>query len=111
MRRRIERWEQADRQWQERTRKRLKIIWSVMTVAVLAVIILTWTAGLSSDERGGSTSEQPTDALGRAISVLEPFNASDSRQPPGPEGTEAQTRILWKTPVREADRLRVFDEL
>ncbi len=110
VRQRIEKWERADRQWQESTRRRLKIIWSVMSVAVLVLIVLMWTVSRSS-HGGRAAGDGPTDDLGRAISILEPFNASDSRQPPGPEGTEARTRILWKTPVRGTDRLRVFDEL
>lgn len=111
VRRRIERWERADRQWQERTRRRLKIIWSVMSVAALVLIVLVWTVGSGGHPRTSGGGGAATDDLGRTISVLEPFNASDSRQPPGVDGAEPQTRILWKTPARGTDRLRVFDEL
>ncbi|KAJ6783371.1 hypothetical protein PWT90_10825 [Aphanocladium album] len=114
VRRRIETWERADRQWQERTRRRLKIVWSVMSVAVLVLLVLAWTVGSGSHGArggGGGAGGAATDDLGRTISVLEPFNASDSRQPPGLDGAEPQTRILWKTPARGTDRLRVFDEL
>ncbi|TQV99866.1 hypothetical protein V2A60_005296 [Cordyceps javanica] len=110
VRQRIEKWERADRQWQERTRRRLKIIWSVMSVVVLVLIVLMWTVSSSSDDPR-TAADGPTDELGRSISILEPLNASDSRQPPGPEGTEARSKILWKMPARDADRLRVFDEL
>ncbi|OAA73980.1 hypothetical protein ISF_00881 [Cordyceps fumosorosea ARSEF 2679] len=120
VRQRIERWERADRQWQERTRRRLKIVWSVMSAAVLVLIVLMWTVSSSGgssgtpDGKGRAAAARggATDDLGRAISVLEPLNSSDSRQPPGPEVTETRrTRILWKTPVRGTDRLRAFDEL
>ncbi|PMB69692.1 hypothetical protein BM221_004337 [Beauveria bassiana] len=110
VRQRIEKWERADRQWQESTRRRLKIIWSVMSVAVLVLIALMWTVSSSSHD-ARAPGAGPTDNLGRVISILEPLNASDSRQPPGPEGKEAQTRIQWKTPARGRDGLRAFDEL
>ena len=35
---RIESWERADGQWQEKTRKRLRIIWSVMSVILTTLI-------------------------------------------------------------------------
>ncbi|KAJ3473800.1 hypothetical protein NLG97_g10126 [Lecanicillium saksenae] len=86
-----------------------------MSVAVLVLLVLTWTVGGGSHDarRGGAGGDggPATDELGRTISVLEPLNASDSRQPPGLEGAEPQTRILWKTPARGTDRLRAFDEL
>lgn len=112
VRERIERWERADKHWQERTRRRLKIMWSVTSVAVLLLAVLLWTVSSSADG-GRRAGQQATDELGRTISVLEPFNSSDSRQPPGLDGAEeAQARrIMWKTPVRGTDRLRVFDEL
>ena len=110
VRSRVERWERADRQWQERTRKRLKIIWSVMSVAVLVLVVLLWTVSSSSGSEGRER-DVPVDELGRKISILEPLNASDSLPPPGQDRAEGQARILWKTPVRGTDRLRVFDEL
>lgn len=110
VRSRVERWERADRQWQERTRKRLKIIWSVMSVAVLVLVVLLWTVSSSSGSEGRER-DVPADELGRKISILEPLNASDSLQPPGQDRAEGQARILWKTPVGGTDRLRVFDEL
>ena len=37
---RIEAWERADREWQERTRKRLKAIWVVTSVLLLSLLSL-----------------------------------------------------------------------
>ncbi|KAI0176229.1 hypothetical protein GGR52DRAFT_540082 [Hypoxylon sp. FL1284] len=37
---RIEGWERADMEWQERTRKRLKIIWVIMSVIVFSLVLL-----------------------------------------------------------------------
>lgn len=40
VRERIEGWERADMEWQERTRKRLKIIWIIMSVLVFSLVLL-----------------------------------------------------------------------
>lgn len=37
---RIESWERADLEWQERTRRRLKIIWIVTSVLLLSLVLL-----------------------------------------------------------------------
>jgi len=41
---RIDSWERADREWQDRTRRRLKVIWLVMIVIVFVVLTLVFTA-------------------------------------------------------------------
>lgn len=40
VRERVEGWERADREWQERTRKRLKTIWIITSVLALVFILL-----------------------------------------------------------------------
>ncbi|KAI1143572.1 hypothetical protein F5Y05DRAFT_157743 [Hypoxylon sp. FL0543] len=40
VRERIEDWERADMEWQERTRKRLKIIWIITSVVIFSLIFL-----------------------------------------------------------------------
>ncbi|KAK3310182.1 uncharacterized protein B0T15DRAFT_27907 [Chaetomium strumarium] len=37
---RIENWERADREWQEKTRKRLKTVWIVVTVVIFSMLFL-----------------------------------------------------------------------
>ncbi|KAK0624678.1 hypothetical protein B0T17DRAFT_530791 [Bombardia bombarda] len=44
VRERIERWERADREWQERTRKRLRIVWVLTSVVVVFVLLLVLSA-------------------------------------------------------------------
>lgn len=41
---RIEAWERADREWQERTRRRLKVVWIIISIA-LAVLMLFLVGG------------------------------------------------------------------
>lgn len=109
VRHRIELWERADKHWQEKTRKRLKIIWSTMSVLVVLVIILLWSVSSASSGRG-SASQAATDALGRTISILEPLNTSNFAQPPG-DSESVKVKLLWKTPMHNDDQLREFDEL
>ncbi|KAI1764783.1 hypothetical protein GGR53DRAFT_492568 [Hypoxylon sp. FL1150] len=40
VRERIEGWERADMEWQERTRKRLKTIWIIMSIAIFSLVLL-----------------------------------------------------------------------
>ena len=40
VRSKVQRWEQADRAWQERTRTRLKALWVVVSTAVLLLVVL-----------------------------------------------------------------------
>ncbi|KAI0194551.1 hypothetical protein F4808DRAFT_336986 [Astrocystis sublimbata] len=56
---RIEGWERADKEWQEKTRRRLKAIWIVISVAVLVLMFLLFGAqyGPSSTAVGKPTSE------------------------------------------------------
>lgn len=49
VRRRVERWERADREWQERTRRRLKIVWGVVMVLGALLAALYWGARTFDD--------------------------------------------------------------
>jgi ABC-type transporter Mla subunit MlaD len=40
VRERMESWERADKEWQERTRKRLKVVWIVTSVVIFVVVLL-----------------------------------------------------------------------
>jgi hypothetical protein len=40
VRERVEGWERADREWQERTRKRLKVVWIITSTVALAMVLL-----------------------------------------------------------------------
>lgn len=108
---RIEKWEQADRQWQEKTRKRLKIIWSAMSAVIIVLLILVWGihhATDSSNVNPGSDNTQSTDNL---ISILEPLNKSNYAQAPGMPDSAADTKLRWQTTQPNDDGLRALDEL
>lgn len=52
VRERVEGWERADREWQERTRKRLKVLWIITLVLALVVIVILIGAQYASLEVG-----------------------------------------------------------
>ncbi|KAK0734840.1 hypothetical protein B0T26DRAFT_608343, partial [Lasiosphaeria miniovina] len=49
VRERIENWERADREWQERTRKRLKAVWLVTSLVIFLMLLLLATAHYASE--------------------------------------------------------------
>ncbi|GKT42151.1 uncharacterized protein ColSpa_02332 [Colletotrichum spaethianum] len=106
VRRRIEGWENADREWQEKTRKRLRTMWIVMSV-VFAVLILLF-AGAQYLGGGGGEMD-----AGKGLKGVE-RELNRSVGVPGKKGArEKPLPPLWEDRNRreEEDRLRVFDEL
>ncbi|KAK2065857.1 hypothetical protein LY76DRAFT_678915 [Colletotrichum caudatum] len=99
VRRRIEGWENADREWQEKTRKRLRTIWIVMSV-VFAVLIVMF---VGAHYLGGGAGV----GGGAGLGGLEKGLNSSARAGGGP------LPPLWedRNGREEEDRLRVFDEL
>lgn len=103
VRQRVERWERADREWQEKTRKRLKIIWSVMSVILLAVLALVIGINYATD------SSEPRPDWRRATSPNIPPWLGESNS--SLSGAETGRMRLWKAPTGDAEELRLFDEL
>lgn len=63
VRTRVERWERADRDWQERTRRRLKIVWGVVMGVALMLLVLYWGARLYAPEIEGVVRELRDEAV------------------------------------------------
>ncbi|KXH41534.1 hypothetical protein CSIM01_13246 [Colletotrichum simmondsii] len=104
VRRRIEGWERADREWQEKTRKRLRAVW-IVTSVVFAVLILLF---VGAQYLGG-----PADLEGAAGRALKGLEKGANRSVEGAEGAP-KLSPLWEDRrgrEEEEDRLRVFDEL
>ncbi|KAI0383859.1 hypothetical protein F5Y04DRAFT_22727 [Hypomontagnella monticulosa] len=112
VRERIEGWERADKEWQERTRKRLKIIWIITSVIVFSVILIVVGAqyvpssedlpklGDSTPSIGNGESNMPEVVGNQSVSVAamidEVRDALNSRRDNG---------------SAKDDVFRVFDEL
>ncbi|KAK1690687.1 hypothetical protein BDP55DRAFT_627389 [Colletotrichum godetiae] len=101
VRRRIEGWERADREWQEKTRKRLRAVW-IVTSVVFAVLLLLF---VGAQYLGG-----PADLEGAAGRALKGLERGPNRSVEG----APKLSPLWEDRrgrEEEEDRLRVFDEL
>lgn len=108
---RIEKWEQADRQWQEKTRKRLKIIWSAMSAMFIVLLILVWGIHHATDNANSNVDADSAESITNLISILEPLNKSNYAQAPGKPDNVAETKLRWKTAKPNDDGLRALDEL
>lgn len=64
VRSRVERWERADRDWQERTRRRLKLVWGFVMGAALVLLVLYWGARLYAPAVEDIARELREDAAG-----------------------------------------------
>ena len=102
---RVEKWERADRAWQEKTRKRLKIIWSASTVVVLvviAVVIGLDYAGVQPDPEGRWATSWSSSMSPNIPPWLNNSGVPDE---------ESGRKMLWKAPQGDGEQLRAFDEL
>ncbi|KAL7936295.1 hypothetical protein V8C35DRAFT_253840 [Trichoderma chlorosporum] len=110
VRKQIEGWERADRAWQEKTRKRLRITWAALSILVCVVGLLFMAfsynsrdaAHVASGARGVWRNTTP-DFKGQHQSV-EPVLAANNNDRP-------ETARAWETPLAEDEPLRIFDEL
>ncbi|PHH71439.1 hypothetical protein CDD80_5281 [Ophiocordyceps camponoti-rufipedis] len=102
LRRRIESWERADEAWRAKTRKRLKIMWSVTSIVTILFVALVVGAhymakGLGDGDAGSTTLKRP---LSRA---------RNGQQAPASRVEQWKTR-LGDDDV-DGDQLRLLDEL
>lgn len=119
---RVEAWERADQEWQNRTRRRLKVIWSVMFVATVAVIMLSVVASFWGSEGPTADSLDSSSSISNdGVSTDDPrtrtlhcssLNISRSVPVLGEDGDVGSGEtLLWKRPREADERLHEFDEL
>ncbi|CAK7211234.1 hypothetical protein SBRCBS47491_001049 [Sporothrix bragantina] len=63
---RVQRWERADRAWQERTRTRLKALWVIMSSVVLVLVVLLAVMLRSPGDANSSNNDVSTGVTGTA---------------------------------------------
>jgi hypothetical protein len=107
---RMETWERADKEWQERTRKRLRVIWTVMSVVFLAVVCLFLGIRYSSGPEWNH-GLKASDEAGRALPPAELLNASKPGQILEDDDTGSSRTLPWEKRGDDGERLRAFDEL
>ncbi|KAG5925472.1 hypothetical protein E4U42_004263 [Claviceps africana] len=105
----VERWEQADKRWQERTRKRLKIIWSATMVLVLLVIAFVVGMNYARGSAGHDEADRFPDWMASMSPNIPPWLSARRNESAG--GESARTLLWKKTRMRDAEQLRAFDEL
>lgn len=114
VRERIEGWERADRAWQERTRKRLKIIWIITSVVFLLLILLFIGVQYSSESLETTTVRLADEALTKLRDGTEKLRSGSLS-----DALKSEHEKIWGAPNRTADGadteldgvLRIFDEL
>ncbi|KKP07560.1 hypothetical protein THAR02_00356 [Trichoderma harzianum] len=112
VRKQIEGWERADRAWQEKTRKRLRLIWAALSVLVCIVGLLFMAFSYNSrgavaqaDDSGarGAWRNTTPEFKGQHQSVEQVLAANNHDDKP-------ETTSTWETPLAD-EPLRIFDEL
>ncbi|KXJ95308.1 hypothetical protein Micbo1qcDRAFT_157186 [Microdochium bolleyi] len=69
VRERVEGWEAADKMWQQRTRKRLKVIWGVIVTATIVMLLLVF-LGPHNDKVAASTAAITSSLASASSSVF-----------------------------------------
>lgn len=109
----VEGWERADREWQERTRRRLMVIWGITSAIVSVLVLLYYGAqyrgsggGLSVDEvRGGEGIEGAlSGSLNASSAEIPVIDVEAGERFPGIKRRESKGGD-------KDERLRLFDEL
>lgn len=114
---RIERWERADWEWQEKTRKRLKAFWVATSVVVFLVLALLIGSQYASENLEVTAARVASDGLetlqeaaGRKADTLRSSNGAGKA-----DGQEVDAPLNYTEPLDSStpgpDMLRAFDEL
>lgn len=111
VRERIENWERADKEWQERTRKRLKFVWVVTSILLFIFLLLFLSAQYAPE-----ILEQPVPLANISLNTLRNATGStalwgESTDNGGRRENVSPGTTAAQVPFSTSDVLRVFDEL
>ena len=110
---RIENWENADKEWQERTRKRLKAVWVVTSILLFIFLALFLSVQYAPESLENATMRLANDSLNTLRNVTG-SNTSRSwvkSKAGGSESQDATNGTGTEDLTSPSDLLRVFDEL
>lgn len=111
VRNRVEAWERADHEWQERTRKRLKVIWTVMLTLILVIVLLFVGFNYSDREHPVAALEELAESLPKTLRQGA-FNLTRGVEYLVEDrGMSLEESLSQSNPRGNEDRLRGFDEL
>lgn len=105
VRKQIEGWERADRAWQEKTRKRLRITWAALLSIVCLIGLLFMSFGYNS--RGATQG----DSVGSWRNTTPGFQGPDQDLAANSHGEGPEATRAWDVPPADDEPLRIFDEL
>ncbi|KAK6221303.1 hypothetical protein LQW54_001401 [Pestalotiopsis sp. IQ-011] len=115
VRERVEGWERADREWQERTRRRLKTLWIITSVVALVVVLIVVWAQYASVEMGTMKDKFTEMVSSNGSGVLVPgdelHNAGRVSDHLVKDVRAALNQSRGAGPAVDADVLRALDEL
>lgn len=107
---RVEGWEEAEREWKDKTRKRLKIMWILMgVIGGIFVLLWIWQASMAKGSvQEGTKALNASGLLGKMPNMEAIKNETREMQR---QVNQAWEGLKDNEKVEEDPRLRVFDEL
>lgn len=110
VRERIEGWKKADKEWQERTRRRLKIIWIIISVVTFVLVILFVGAQYALTDISKLAEVAPSALVGKP--PLESLAGNNSRSAAAMAEEVREELTLRRAPGSvDEEVFRIFDEL
>ncbi|KAI0553740.1 hypothetical protein F4679DRAFT_530388 [Xylaria curta] len=112
VRERIEGWEKADKEWQERTRRRLKVTWIIISLGVFILMCLLLGTQYGPSSADVHTPAELAQAISEGKSPMESLGRNHSRSAAAmaDEVREELTRRRGPDSAQQ-EALRAFDEL
>jgi len=108
---RIENWEKADKEWQERTRKRLKAVWVVTSILLFIFLALFLSVQYAPESLEHATMRLANDSLNTLRNVTGSNTSQSWAKSSGSESRDATNSTGTEDLTSPSDLLRVFDEL
>ncbi|KAL7798055.1 hypothetical protein V8C37DRAFT_368509 [Trichoderma ceciliae] len=110
VRRRVEGWERADRAWQEKTRKRLRITWAALSI-IVCIVGLVFMA-FSYNSRSAAEDEPGARGVWRNTTPeLKVHHGVEQSRPTSNEDDRTEATLAWEAPPVDDGPLGIFDEL
>ncbi|KAM0450317.1 hypothetical protein ACHAO4_006739 [Trichoderma viride] len=107
----VEGWERADRAWQEKTRKRLRITWAALSLILCLVTLLFMIFNYSSQNAELDTEPAARSVWRNTTPELEIHHDAKQSLPTSRSHDRSEAKLAWEAPLADEEPLRIFDEL